>query len=223
MKKRFFFLLSMGMLMASCMNLTEKIYINSNGTGSYQLDLDMAPLIDMMKSMDENQGDSIQDVYTEMAKEESEYANLPGISNTKNHFDRDKNVYSTTFDFSNRAALQSAWNKGSSVVNNMGELNPTKSFKSLTGSKKKYALKLDLTELRKSFADSEEEDMEMTKMMLEDYNYSIELHFDRPVASFKGINLSRGEDKNTVIFTIPLVDMFFDATKDEINLSVKLK
>lgn len=223
MKKVFFLLVPVLVLMSSCMNVTEKINIKSDGSGSYAFEMDVSQTLTMMESMDQAQADSLRDVYSELANEENEFTNIPGVSNAKNSFDRTTGVYATAFDFSNTSTLHDAWKNGNSAINSLGETKPTKGFKTLTVSKKTYTLKLDLKEFRSGFEETSQEEIDMAKTMMENSNYSIELHFDRPVSSFKGLNLTKGADNKSVIFTLPIADLLYDENLSTVNLSVKLK
>ena len=205
------------------MNVKEKINIKSDGSGSYAFEMDLSEMISMTESMNQTQADSLKDVYTDLANEKNEFADIPGVSNAKNTFDRTTNVYATAFDFSNTTTLHNAWKNGNSAVNSLGEMKPSKGFKTLTVSKKTFTLKLDLKELRSGFEETSAEEIDMAKTLMENSNYMIELHFDRPVSSFKGLNLARGADKNTMIFTLPMADLLYDEKLTFIDLSIKLK
>jgi hypothetical protein len=226
MKKLYFLTMTLGVLLSSCVNITEKIYIKEDGSGSYQVDLDMADLIEMMASMDENQGDSLQDTFSEQAKEKSEYGDIPGISNAKNSFDRSTNVYTTYYDFKSLSALNLSWksNEASDETEegNVANFLGRNDFKTISGAKKKFSIKLNLKELRANTNESDE-DLEMAKMFMEENTYSIEFRFERKVKSFSGLFLERGEDDHTVIFSMPLAELLTGTDNEEIPITIKLK
>ncbi len=225
MKKIFFLGLTFSILLSSCVNVNEKIYIKNDGSGSYQLDMDMNGIIEMMQSMDELQGDSLQDAMVEQAKEKSEYADIPGITNAKNSYDKSSNVFSTTYEFSNLSALNVSWNtnkKSEDDEGNISQMLQQNNFKNLIGAKKKFSMKLNLKDLRASMQESSEE-LEMAKMFMADNTYSIEFRFERKVKSFKGLYMRKGSDDNTVVFSIPFEELLFGTENEQIPISIKLK
>lgn len=226
MKKIYFLGLTISLLLSSCVNVNEKIYIKNDGSGTYQLDMDMNGIIEMMQSIDKHQGDSLQDAMVEQAKENSDYSNNPGITNAKNSFDKSSNVYSTTYNFSNLSALNLSWNSSKESEDDdeedISQMLQKNNFKKLIGAKKKFSMNLNLKELRAGMQESSEE-LEMAKMFMEDNTYSIEFRFERKVKSFKGLYMSKGSDDNTVIFSIPFEELLFGTKNEKIPISIKLK
>jgi len=225
MKRLLLLLIPVLLLMSSCFNVKEKIYIKDDGSGSYAFELDMSPTLDMMESMDKKKTDSLKDALIDQANKENEFAKLKGIRNAKNNFDRTASMYSSTFDFVNIDALQNAWKNGNHTFKPFDAAKLLNGFKTLSRSKNKYVLKLDLKDFRSSIEETkvEEIDLETKQTMMVDLKYIIELRFDKPLASFKGANLARGSDDKTLIFTMPLFDLLFDKKVSLIDLSFKLK
>lgn len=223
MKIILLFVIAPLLFLSSCMNFTEKLYINADGSGKYSFDIDMNQLVDMMKMMDESQADSLQNAYQEEASKESDYAKFPGITNAKGSFDKTTNKLTNSFDFSTIQALNGAWNNMEALSDNADMEISKNNFKKLAVSKKTYTIDLNIKELREGLSEGNEEDMEMMKSFMEENTYSFEMHFASPIKSFKGDNLIAGDDNKTVVYSVSLKVLLFDNPKEKISISVKLK
>ena len=116
-------LLTMIVLFSGCFEIVEEVDMNSDGSGSAVLTIDMSESKDNLKNymtMDEFNGVKIPkqtDIEKEIAKLKSVLQNYKGISNVKSQSDFDNFVFKLSGDFIDTKTLNKAINK---VV---GELN----------------------------------------------------------------------------------------------------
>ena len=204
----------------SC-QFTEKINLNSDGSGSYTLNMDMSS---MMKAI-QDIGDSIEiedpevfdtlinfndfliekkDSIAKLSKEEQE--KLKALEDMKLHIatDEAKGIFLMDFifdfkDLNELENLQDKISKGSSINENKNEespISPTDVKFSFNG--KKFERKVIERELTKEQKEAYKKSMEQSMSYMDEMTYALEYHFPKPIKSTTYKNARYSSDRKTL-------------------------
>jgi hypothetical protein len=120
MKIRHLIFISFLFLLTSCFEVREEIDLKTDGSGTYQIVLDMSKsknMLDIALKMAENDekmqasGNPLADVDSAFIKGAQSLNGMEGISNAKGTYDKQTYVFITKFDFKNIDALNDALNE----------------------------------------------------------------------------------------------------------------
>ena len=120
MKINYLILISLLFLFTSCFEVREEIDLKNDGSGTYQMILDMSKSKNMldiavkMAEADEKMqtiGNPFTDVDSAFVKGAQSLNSMEGISNAKGTYDKQNYIFITKFDFKNIDALNDALNE----------------------------------------------------------------------------------------------------------------
>lgn len=113
MKKNLSIIVLLCLFLTGCLNITEEIFLEKNGSGHYVSTLDLSKMKEMLdmvkafapdsadaKDMDLSKLDSVQDML-------GDFSGIPGITNIKKE-KKDENTFIVSFDFKDIKALNEA-------------------------------------------------------------------------------------------------------------------
>lgn len=110
MLKKFWVLLAGAMLLTSCFDVTDKIAVNKDGSGSYDRVINYNSFLSMMSSMgggDSARQETWHSIDSGMQAQLRKLKSSGSISNATMSMSADSTVYTLHFDFSNLAAVNS--------------------------------------------------------------------------------------------------------------------
>jgi len=214
MKKKLLVISGLCLLLTGCLNITEEIFFEKNGSGKYISTLDlskMKEMLDMLKAfapdstgtkeLDGTKLDSVADML-------GDFSGIPGITDIRKE-KKDENTYSVSFRFSNIKALNEAMkrkNKKDSVVTtgdffsfSSGEFSCNDT--SLSG----------LNSAMKGLNEPQPNDsmamaVNMMKGMMGDMKYTSIYHFPGKVTSYSNKLATVSEDGKTLTLVLNLFD-----------------
>ncbi len=240
-----------GLTLSGCLHIVEEVTFRNNGSGSYQMVLDMSEvkgMMDMFKSMgEETEGDSTAVADEEPAEEPAiednsmsqlgnEISNvaqsLKGVSGLTNVLEINDTAsfkFGYSFDFANVAALNKALKiinkeKYESKAEEVFKFNG-KSFERLATADLGAEIKKALSETGEDAeAEVEGENLDMMKMFFAEMSYKQVYHFpDRRIKKSTN-NLSElSDDNHTLAITIKPFDEEQQKKKATVATAVKLK
>lgn len=120
MKINYLIFASLLFLLSSCFEVREEIDLKNDGSGTYQMVLDMSKsknMLDVAMKMAESDekmqatGNPFADVDSAFVKGAQSLNGMDGISNAKGTYDKQNYVFTTKFDFKNVDALNDALNE----------------------------------------------------------------------------------------------------------------
>ncbi|MCC5921079.1 MAG: hypothetical protein LAT68_11210 [Cyclobacteriaceae bacterium] len=201
-------LLALAILMVnvSCLEIEEKVKLNNDGSGSYELLIDLS-LMEQMISLFENFGDQSDDqtkpdinseIKEVFSEDEIELQNIAGITNVKLLKKDEKIASGLKFDFKDIEAL----NQGLSALGNNNS-GYTKFF-DYKGNQLSRVKALNFEEEMKlddlQDADGVPESFNMS-LLFRDFSYTTTYEFDKEVVSVSNKESMIGADKKKVVLT----------------------
>ncbi|MTI32978.1 hypothetical protein [Xanthovirga aplysinae] len=113
-----FTLMVVSLLMTSCLEVKEKLYMKKNGKGNFSLTIDMSQskyMLNMMQAMASEEEQQKTEAGLNKAKylfskKTSQLERMKGVSNVQQNNDDSNYIYSISFDFDNVEALNKAIN-----------------------------------------------------------------------------------------------------------------
>jgi hypothetical protein len=215
MKKNLIAIAFLSLFLTGCLNITEEIFLEKNGSGRYVSTLDMSKMkemLDMVKAfapdstgsneMDLSKLDSISDML-------GDFSGIPGITNIKKE-KKDENTYIVSFDFKDIASLNEAMkrkNKKDSIqtAGDFFSFTPgqfTCNDTSLSG------INDAMKGLSGEQASNDSVAMAMTMMkgMMGDMKYTSIYHFPGKVTSYSNKLATLSEDGKTLTLVLNLFD-----------------
>ena len=120
MKINYLIFASLLLLLTSCFEVREEIDLKKDGSGTYQIVLDMSKsknMIAVAMKMAENDekmqasGNPFSDVDSVFVKGAQSLNGMEGINNAKGSYDKQNYIFTTKFDFKNIDALNDALNE----------------------------------------------------------------------------------------------------------------
>jgi len=215
MKKYFIAITCICLFLTGCLNITEEIFLEKNGSGKYVSTMDMTKMKEMLdmvkafapdsagsKDLDLSKLDSISDMM-------GDFSGIPGITNIKKE-KKDENTYVVSFNFKDIASLNEAMkrknNKDSSQLKgdffsfSPGQFNCNDT--SLSG------LNDAMKGLNGENAGNDSVAMAMTMMkgMMGDMKYTSVYHFPGKVTSYTNKLATLSEDGKTLTLVLNLFD-----------------
>ncbi len=214
MKKNLIAVACLCLFLTGCLNITEEIFLEKNGSGKYVSTLDvskMKEMLDMVKAfapdssvskdMDMSKLDSISDML-------GDFSGIPGITDVKKE-KKDENTYVVSFNFKDISALNEAMkrkNKKDSVVakGDFFSFSPGRfacNDTSLSGMN-------DMMKGMNAPADNDSVAMAMTMMkgMMGDMKYTSIYHLPGKVSSYSNKLSTLSEDGKTLTLVLNLFD-----------------
>ncbi len=215
MKKKLIAFAFLSLFLTGCLNITEEIFLEKNGSGRYVSTLDMSKMkemLDMVKAfapdssgsndMDLSKLDSVSDML-------GDFSGIPGITNIKKE-KKDENTYIVSFDFRDITALNEAMKR----KNKKDSVQATGDFFSFTPGQ----LTCNDTSLSgindamkglsgdQASNDSVAMAMTMMKGMMGDMKYTSIYHFPGKVTSYSNKLATLSEDGKTLTLVLNLFD-----------------
>lgn len=120
MKINYLIFISFLILLTSCFEVREEIDLKNDGSGTYQMVLDLSKsksMLDVAMKMTESDekmqatGNPFADVDSAFVKGAQSLNGMEGITNAKGAYDRQNYIFVTKFDFKNIDALNDALNE----------------------------------------------------------------------------------------------------------------
>lgn len=217
--------------LTSCFDITEELNVNNDGSGKYNLTIDMSGMMDMIDMMGEadSASESMDELETEYNKQAELLRAIEGITNVSSDFSK-KGVYKIGYNFSSIDALNKALNTTAESKEGK-ESKITYSFNGKTFERSTILnQKLDKdedeaeeeTEEEESELDMDESMKSMMNMMFKDHFYTCIVHFEGSVKKLKeGEDATVSDDKKTITNKVELVDLM--EKKDLLGFKAKIK
>jgi len=210
MKKIVFALLSV-LFLSGCINITEEVFLEKDGSGKYQMTLDMEKMQEMLDMFKSFSPDSTQSKDLDMASMDSiqnsmgDIASVPGISEFKK--EKKGNTYEFSFRFKDVKALNDAMKKRNDKQVQKGDMysySPGNfSFNDTTA----FGLNDAMKEMNgETGTDSVQAAMEMFKGMMGDMTYTTIYHFPGKVLNYTNKDAKLEADGKTLKLQVNLLD-----------------
>jgi hypothetical protein len=215
MKKNWIAIIGLFVLLTGCLNITEEIFLEKNGSGRYVSTLDMSKMkemLDMVKSfspdssasqdMDLSKMDNLQDMM-------GDFSGIPGITDIKKE-KKGENIYMLSFNFKDIASLNKAMKKknkkdsaiatgdffsfspGNFSCNDSSLSGINDAMKGMNGDQVSN--------------DSMAVAMSMMKGMMGDMKYTSIYHFPGKVSTYSNKQATLSEDGKTLSLVINIFD-----------------
>ncbi len=239
MKNLFFTIVIAIFSLTSC-QITEKIYLEENGSGKYDIEIDMN---EMMKSMNGLGGetkidsnyvatDSIINFSEMLIKHKDSISKLPikqqeKLNRMKDivmviHEDKNKNEFSMNIKgaFNNIKELDeleeilNATQTDDKKITSKSEVKY--SFKRSKFSRKAIERKLNEEETKKY-----DKSMESLNMFLSGSTYNLEYHFYKPIKSASIKNAKYSTDRKTIYIKKPVDDLINNPTSFDLDIKIE--
>jgi len=212
MKKNLLVISALCLLLTGCLNITEEIFFEKNGSGKYVSTIDLTKLNEMLEMMKAFAPDSTKpkdiDITDSFADMLGDFSGIPGITDLKKE-KKDENTYSVSFRFSNVKALNEAMkrkNKKDSVVatGDFFSFSPGEFSCNDTSLSGLNSAMKGLNEPQAN--DSMAMAVNMMKGMMGDMKYTSIYHFPGKVTSFSNKLATVSEDGKTLTLVLNLFD-----------------
>ncbi|WP_137089533.1 hypothetical protein [Mangrovivirga cuniculi] len=196
-KRHIFSLLAIVLLMSSCFNFKERIFLKKDGSGTYTFTIDMSALKPMMEAFenmadstntDEEKKEGPKDMTKkfddDMQKDKELLESVDGITNVEAISDEETFNFGLKFDFEDVKALNNALNAMNKKENE--NYQEKEFFKHSKKSFERVSLFLDKSELKEEMSEESDEEMtdqdfEQMSQMFGDMTYTTEYVFEQPV------------------------------------------
>jgi hypothetical protein len=199
------------LFLGGCINITEEVFLEKDGSGKYVMTLDMEKMMEMMEMAKAFAPDSLQDQSLDLNMMDSlenamgDLSTVPGITEfTKGK--KDKNTYEISFRFKDIRALNEAMrkrNQKATATEDAYAFNPgTFEFRDTTS----FGLNNIMKELDQSQTDSVMAAMEMMRTIMGDMTYNTIYHFPGKVTNFTNKNATLDPDGKTLRLQVNLFD-----------------
>lgn len=209
--KKIFLVLLTAFLLNGCINITEEVFLEKNGSGKYAMTMDLEKAVEMMDMLKSFAPDSLADatkdgnILDSVKENFNVFDSIPGITNVKK--EQKGNVFTVSFDFKDIATLNEAMrrrNKKTETQKDLYTFAPGSfSFQDTTAFGMNDAMKeLDGA----GGSDSTAAAMEMFKSMIGDMNYTTIYHLPGKVSSFSNKEAKLDPDGKTLRLTVNLLE-----------------
>jgi hypothetical protein len=194
---------SVSLIATGCLNLTEEITLNSNGSGNYVISMDVTKLMEQMNTfsafdstgqMVPNMERSFDSTYDEMVKK---YQDISGVSDVQLD-KRVKNIYKVSLRFSDIKALNA-------VVDIDKKGNTQKELYSW--SKGKLSRKDGGVTIATDFLNGDADNKEMMEVYLADTKYNLIYHLPGAVKKMTNNRAVLSDGKKTVTLETAFGDL----------------
>ncbi|HLO82787.1 MAG TPA: hypothetical protein VK166_17600 [Chitinophagaceae bacterium] len=219
MKKLWILIITSSLFLSGCINITEELFLEKDGSGKYVTTINMEKLQEMMEMMKTYAPDSLQEADLGSVMQDSiqtminDLSKVPGISEVKNE-NPDKNTVIVSFRFKDVSALNAALKKRSGKTTNGEYFSYSKgSFscndQSISGMGDMMSELNNSTDSLAS-GDMPKMDAEEMKAMMKMLDWSMKMktvyHFPTKVSGFSNKMAKLSEDGKTVTLEIDLLD-----------------
>jgi hypothetical protein len=216
MKKNLIAIACLCIFLTGCLNITEEIFLEKNGSGKYVSTMDMSKMkemLDMVKAfapdssagnMDLSKLDSISDML-------GDFNGIPGITNIKKE-KKDENTYVVSFNFKDISALNEAMKrknkKDSATVQPKGDFFSFSPGQFNCNDTSLSGINDAMKDMNGAPSDNDSMAMAMTmiKGMMGDMKYTSIYHMPGKVTSFSNKLATLSEDGKTVTLVLNLFD-----------------
>ncbi len=197
-------LLLVATFMSGCFDIEEKMSLNKDGSGTYQMKIDMTEFGEMMASMGAGDNNEfIESMDSTMRVTAEELRGASGISNVMTK--SEDFIITLSYDFKNIEAVNEAQTSMNGESPMMGG-GSTSAFKLDTRKRIFTRMAPDMSDALGEMG-GEEESMEMAKMMLKDATYTMTYKFPGRVKKMTNKDAIIQEDEKTVVLETSFLDL----------------
>lgn len=198
-------------LFTGCINITEEIFLEKDGSGKYVMSLDMEKMmemVDMMKALapDSAKGKDMDmdgSLMDSLQNSMGDLSSVPGITEFRKE-KKDKNTYQISFRFKDIKALNDAMRKRNEKAANKDDVYAFSrgnfEFRDTTN----FGVNNALNDLAGS--DSAQAAMEMVRAMMGDMTYTTIYHFPGKVKNFSNKDAKLDSDGKTLRLQVNMLD-----------------
>lgn len=106
----------MALSFTSCIGIVEKVFFKKDGSGTYSMTLDMSKFASMMTMFSEGDeknemDEALSDMDESFDQTKAKLDNVDGVSNITQNMDKEKLIYTVSFDFRDVDALNNGLNR----------------------------------------------------------------------------------------------------------------
>lgn len=200
------------LLLSGCINITEEIFLEKNGSGKYSMTMDLEKAVEMMDMLKSFAPDSLGgegkdmggNMFDSVKQNFDVFDSVPGITNVKK--EQKGNTISVSFDFKDIRALNEAMRRRNKKAENTKDLYGfapgSFSFKDTTA----FGLTDAMKDLDQAGSDSMAASMEMIKAMMGDMTYNTIYHLPGKVTQFSNKDAKLDADGKTLRLSVNLLD-----------------
>ncbi|MEO0472010.1 MAG: hypothetical protein AAF206_20450 [Bacteroidota bacterium] len=209
----------------SCLEIEEEISLNTDGSGTYAMTMDMNKMMEMMKGFGQGEDGDTPDAFGKMDSSMQEAAaklrEIDGVSNVKHSSENYR--FTISYNFDDVETL----NESSSQASFGGDDPMTGSLTGGGASSFKWTPKSfaksnpDLSDLLSEDDEETQGVMQMAKMMMADAKYTTIYHFPGKVKKMTNDEAELSLDKKTVTLEVGLVDIL--EGEAEVGNQIKFK
>lgn len=206
----FVILILVGLTTTSCLTTKEEVTFNKDGSGNYSMTIDMSEMADMLKSvMSSSQIDNEMDLFgtmdstlQETVKELRQFDGITNVRHTSVNY-----VFEIAYDFASVEALNKVNNREGSDQSSMGLVSKGPAFSWSKKLLEREDTPMDdmMKELKGD--ESQEQMLEMARMMMADAEYTTIYHMPGKVKKMTNESASLSIDKKTVTLNVSFLDL----------------
>jgi len=236
--KKLLLLISIIITISSC-KITEKIYLEDDGSGTYNMEIDMSAMIESLSGLGSKDvdstyvvKDSIMDFSKLILEHKDSIDKLPKaerdkIEKLKNfkliiHEDKRNNELSTSIvgTFKNVNELNDIQNIFNTTQSSKKQI-PSKYDVKFTFKKNKFIRKSTEKELNKEQQEQFNESMKGFNMFLNGTTYNLEYHFPKPIKKTNIKDAKLSEDRKTLYLNKSVNDWINNGSAFDIEVKLK--
>ncbi len=208
MKKVLIFLWTalVGTLVSGCFEVTEEITLKKNGSGTYQMMVDLGDALSLINLMGQEGPDNLQMDQTldqGMQEQIQNLSEIEGISNISSSREEGKILLSYAFD--DIAALNEATANSNSLMQEFGNTNQDTG--NYDWSKKLFSRTGVGDLIPQSGSDEFAQGLDMAKMFMKDAQMTTVYHLPRKVKNMTNTDAQLSDDKRTVTLEVSFLDL----------------
>ena len=205
---------------SSCMNIVEKLFFRANGSGTYQMTVDMSGMAEMIKSFggtEDDMAESLNEAESEFSSVVDKLEAIDGISNVTQNSDKENLTFSIQYDFANVKALNMALSENYHDEETDGPEVIQKTFYKRS---KNTIVRTSVDPMLEAMDELEGQDMMGMETFFKDMYYDFIMEFDRDIKSVSNEDYA-SEGKRSV----NLRRYFFktEDQKKQVEVEVKTK
>lgn len=219
--KNILFVLIIAIISLTSCQITEKIYLNEDGSGTFDLEVDMSQMMKSLGSMGKEKeidstyvaNDTIMDFSKMLLEKKDSIAKLPKEKReeleklkgmlVKIHEDKNKNEFTMSYvmKFKNVKELiemQNMMGNAQSLDEGKDKKLPSKTNMKFSFKKNKFKRESIAKKLTETEVESYDKSMEQFNMFMDGSSYTIEYHFPKPIKSTTAKNATFSADKKVL-------------------------
>ena len=205
---------------SSCMNIVEKLFFRANGSGTYQMTVDMSGMAEMIKSFggtEDDMAESLNEAESEFSSVINKLEAIEGISNVTQNSDKENLTFSIQYDFANVTALNMALSENYHDEETDG---PEVIQRTFYKHSKNKIVRTSVDPMLEAMDELEGENMMGMEAFFKDMYYDFIMEFDRDIKSVSNEDYA-SEGKRSV----NLKRYFFkkEDQKKQVEVEVKTK